>query len=155
MSAKVINTINQFKALVLCGIAVLCTQFVNLNGKLDVGKASLGMLIIVAVSVVSLKIKERLPLKIPAFAWASLISLILTTPWSPVAEPILDLTKQISAGQIGTVILAVAGISIGTRLDDIKKLSWKIILIAFVVFAGTFFGSAIVSHIILKAQGII
>ena len=155
MSPKVINTINQFKALVLCGIAVLCTQFVNLNGDMGIGNAALGMLIMVVISVLSLKIKEMIPIKIPAFAWASLLSLILTTPWSPVAGPVLEMTRQISAGQIGTVILAVAGISIGTRLDDIKKLSWKIVLVAFVVFVGTFLGSAMVSHIILKAQGII
>lgn len=155
MSPKVINTINQFKALILCGIAVLCTQFVNLNGDMGIGNAALGMLIMVVISVLSLKIKEMIRIKIPAFAWASLIALILTTPWSPVAEPILEMTRQISAGQIGTVILAVAGISIGTRLDDIKKLSWKIVLVAFVVFTGTFLGSALVSHIILKVQGII
>ncbi|MFR5602415.1 MAG: hypothetical protein ACLTKI_08810, partial [Lachnospiraceae bacterium] len=62
---------------------------------------------------------------------------------------------QISAGQIGTVILAIAGVSIGCKLDDIKKLSWKMVLVAFVVFAGTFFGSALVAQVILKAQGLI
>lgn len=155
MSAKMENTLNQFKVLILCGIAVLATQAVNLKGDLKIGAAALGMLIIIAVSVVSLKIKEALPLQIPAFAWASLLSLILTTPWSPVQGLILDLTAQISAGQIGTVILAIAGVSIGCKLDDIKKLSWKMVLVAFVVFAGTFFGSALVAQVILKAQGLI
>lgn len=155
MSVKLENTLNQFKVLVLSGVVVLFTQFVNLKGDLDVGTACLGMLAIVLISLISLKIKEHIPLKIPAFAWASLLSLLLTTPWSPVADLLLRLTKQISAGQIGTVILAVAGVSIGTRLSDIKKLSWKIIIIAIVVFIGTFFGSALVSELILKMQGII
>lgn len=155
MSAKIENTLNQFKVLILCGIAVLITQAVNLKGDLAVGKAALGMAVIVLIAVVSVKIKEALPLQIPAFAWASLLSLILTTPWSPVQGLILDLTKQISAGQIGTVILALAGISIGCKLNDIKKLSWKIVLTALVVFTGTFFGSALVAEAILKFQGII
>ncbi|MGI5945982.1 MAG: hypothetical protein ACOX8K_01120 [Lachnospiraceae bacterium] len=155
MSAKLENTLNQLKVLILCGLAVLATQAVNLKGDLDIVSSALGMLIIVAVSVVSLKIKEALPLQIPAFAWASLLSLILTTPWSPVQGVILDLTKQISAGQIGTVILAIAGVSIGCKLDDIKKLSWKMVLVAFVVFIGTFFGSALVAQVILKVQGLI
>ena len=155
MSVKLENTLNQFKVLVLSGVVVLFTQFVNLKGDLDVITACLGMLAIVLISLISLKIKEHIPLKIPAFAWASLLSLLLTTPWSPVADLLLRLTKQISAGQIGTVILAVAGVSIGTRLSDIKKLSWKIIIIAIVVFIGTFFGSALVSELILKMQGII
>lgn len=155
MSAKIENTLNQFKVLILCGIAVLITQAVNLKGDLAVGKAILGMGVIVLIAVVSVKIKEALPMQIPAFAWASLLSLILTTPWSPVQGLILDLTKQISAGQIGTVILALAGISIGCKLNDIKKLSWKIVLTALVVFTGTFFGSALVAEAILKFQGII
>ena len=155
MSAKLENMLNQLKVLILCGLAVLATQAVNLKGELDILPATLGMLIIIAVSIAALKIKEALPLQIPAFAWASLLSLLLTTPRSPVQGLILDLTKQISAGQIGTVILAIAGVSIGCKLDDIKKLSWKIILTAFVVFIGTFFGSALVAELILKLQGII
>ena len=155
MSAKMENTLNQLKVLVLCGIVVLITQAVNLRGGLDIVSSSLGMVIIVLISVVSLEIKEALPLQIPAFAWASLLSLLLTTPWSPVQGLILDLTAQISSGQTGTVILAIAGVSIGCKLNDIKKLSWKIILTAFVVFIGTFFGSALVAQLILKAQGLI
>lgn len=80
MSAKLENMLNQLKVLILCGLAVLATQAVNLKGELDILPATLGMLIIIAVSIVALKIKEALPLQIPAFAWASLLSLLLTTP---------------------------------------------------------------------------
>ena len=155
MSAKLENMLNQLKVLILCGLAVLATQAVNLKGELDILPATLGMLIIIAVSIAALKIKEALPLQIPAFAWASLLSLLLTTPWSPVQGLILDLTKQISAGQIGTVILAIAGVSIGCKLDDIKKLSWKIVIVSFVVMASTYFGSAAISNIILSLKGMI
>lgn len=155
MSVKLTNTLNQLKVLIFCAIAVLCTQLVSIKGDLNVGNAVVGLALIIIVSLLSLKIKEALPLQIPAFAWASLISFIITTPWSPIADFVLDMTAQISTGQIGTVILAVAGVSIGTKLDDIKKLSWKIVIIAFVVFIGTFFGSALISHLIMKLQGII
>lgn len=147
--------LEELKVLLLCGLAVLVAQFVNLKGKMDLGTAVLGMLIIIAISLLSLHVKKLIPLKIPAFAWASLFALLLTTPWSPIQQIFLNTTKQISAGVIGTVILAVAGVSIGCKLDDIKKLSWKIVLVAFVVFIGTFFGSALISEIILKSQGII
>ncbi len=155
MSAGVENTLNQLKVLIMCGIVVLIAQAVNLKGGLDIVKSSCGMAIILAVSMASIKIKERLPFQIPAFAWASLLSLLLTTPWSPVQQLVLDTTSQISASQIGTVILAVSGVSIGCKLDDIKKLSWKIVLTALVVFIGTYFGSALVAQMILKMQGII
>ena len=64
-------------------------------------------------------------------------------------------TDVITTAPIGTVILAAAGVSIGTKLDDVKKLSWKIILISLVVFSGTYFGSAIIANIVLKFSGII
>lgn len=147
--------LEQLKVLLLCGLVVLVAQFINLRGEMNLGNSIIGMLIIVAVSLLSLKVKSLIPLKIPAFAWASLFALLLTTPWCPIQQYFLTVTKQISAGVIGTVILAVAGVSIGCKLDDIKKLSWKIVLVAFVVFIGTFFGSALISELILKTQGII
>ena len=147
--------LEQLKVLLLCGLVVLVAQFINLRGDMNLGNSIIGMLIIVAVSLLSLKVKSMIPLKIPAFAWASLFALLLTTPWCPIQQYFLTVTKQISAGVIGTVILAVAGVSIGCKLDEIKKLSWKIVLVAFVVFIGTFFGSALISELILKAQGII
>ena len=67
MSAKLENMLNQLKVLILCGLAVLATQAVNLKGELDILPATLGMLIIIAVSIAALKIKEALPLQIPAF----------------------------------------------------------------------------------------
>lgn len=147
--------LEQLKVLLLCGLVVLVAQFINLRGDMNLENSIIGMLIIVAVSLLSLKVKSLIPLKIPAFAWSSLFALLLTTPWCPIQQYFLTVTKQISAGVIGTVILAVAGVSIGCKLDDIKKLSWKIVLVAFVVFIGTFFGSALISELILKAQGII
>lgn len=147
--------LEQLKVLLLCGLVVLVAQFINLKGEMDLLNSIIGMLIIIAVSLLSLKVKSMIPLKIPAFAWASLFALLLTTPWCPIQQYFLTVTKQISAGVIGTVILAVAGVSIGCKLDDIKKLSWKIVLVAFVVFIGTFFGSALISELILKTQGII
>lgn len=149
------KTLEQLKLLILCGLVILVAQFANLKGNMNLGASLIGVGIFILISIISLKIKSLIPLKIPAFAWASLISLIVTTPWSPLKEIVLNTTKDISAGVIGTVILAVAGISIGCKLDDIKKLSWKIVLVAFVVFIGTFFGSALVSEAILKFQGII
>lgn len=152
------KTLNQLKVLALCGAIVLTTQWVNLargGASLDVLNAIVGMVVIIAICIVSLKIKEALPMKIPAFAWASLLGTLVTTPWCPFQEQILGFTAQISSGQVGTVILAVAGISIGTKLDDIKRLSWKMILVAIVVFCGTFFGSALIAQTVLKIQGLI
>lgn len=155
MNKSISKTIDQIRSLIFSGIVILILQKFVFKSEMDMMGATLGMLIIILVSVIALKIKEKIPLNIPAFAWASLIALLLSAPFSPVQEIFLNYTGQVVTGMISTVILAVAGISIGTRLNEMKNLSWKILLIAIVVFTGTFFGSAIVSQIILKLQGVI
>ena len=113
------------------------------------------MVMICVLAVLSMRIKAALPIQLPAFAWASLLGLLITVPWCPVSEVFLKYTNVITTAPIGTVILAAAGVSIGTKLDDVKKLSWKIVLVSLLVFCGTFFGSAIIAHVMLSIQGLI
>ena len=51
--------------------------------------------------------------------------------------------------------LAFAGIAVGDQLEVFKKLSWKIVIVSFVVMASTYFGSAAISNIILSLKGMI
>ncbi len=148
--------LNYLKVLLMCSLVVLTTQLVNKKGDLDIGTTIIGLLMITVVCLAALLISEVKALKkIPSFAWASLLSLLLTTPWCPLNELVLKYTGDVSTGQIGTVILVIAGVSIGTRLADVKRLSWKIVLISIFVFCGTFFGSALIAQLILKMKGII
>ncbi len=148
--------LNYFKVLLMISAAVLITQIANTKGAVNIGGAIVGLLIISVICLLGMLIGEVKCLKkIPTFAWASLISLLLTTPFCPLADVILKYTGNIGTSQIGTVILAVAGVSIGTRLADVKRLSWKIVIISILVFCGTFFGSALIAQMILKIQGLI
>lgn len=154
------KTMNQLKALVMCGVAVILIQLFSTlrNGTLGTFRpvdALIGMAIIVAICLVSIKIKEHVPLKIPAFAWTSLLALLLSAPFCPIQGFILHYTGAIATGQVSTLIMAVAGVTLGSRLNEFKKLSWKMIVVAIVVFCGTYFGSALVAHLILSIQGII
>lgn len=152
------KSLNQLKGLVLCGATAMivnCASVMRAGNSMNWGLTAIGTLLIIAICFVSIKIKELIPWKIPAFAWASLLALLLTTPWSPIQGMLLEYTAHMSTSAISTLILAVAGVSIGTKLDDIKKLSWKMVLIAIVVFCGTFFGSALIAQAILGIQGII
>jgi hypothetical protein len=149
------RTLNEFKAAIMCSVVIILIAILNTHGKLNLADAIVGMLMISLVAVISLRIKAAIPLQLPAFAWASLLGLLITTPWCPISGVFLKYTNVVTMAPIGTVILAAAGVSIGTKLDQVKKLSWKIILVSLVVFCGTFFGSAIIAHFILKMQGII
>lgn len=150
-----VKSMDEIKIFILCGITAFIAQFVNSRGTMDLGKGFIGILLIIIVSFIAMKIKAKIPLKIPAFAWASLLAFIITTPISPIQGFFIDMTKGFGYSGVSTVILGAAGISVGNKLNDIKKLSWKIVLTALVVFTGTFFGSALIAQAVLKAQGII
>ncbi len=146
--------VNQFKAILISCILILIGQQIGFG--ISIIKAIPGMLIVLVICMVSIIIKDFTPkLKFPAFAWASMIALLLTMPFVPTSKFMLQYTKSVNFLGTTTPILAFAGIAVGSQVDRLKQLSWKLVVVAFAVFLGTFFGSAIVSHIVLKIQGLI
>lgn len=154
------KTIDQVKLMLVVGAMILVGQKL---GRLVTGKelvplvpSILGILTVLLICMVALKLKEAFPkVKFPAFAWATMIALILSMPFMPTAKYFLQYTSNVDFLATTTPILAFAGISVGTKLTQLKKISWKLVIIAMVVFCGTYFGSALVAQLILKMQGII
>jgi hypothetical protein len=146
--------INQVKILVIVGIMILIGQRIGYG--IGIIKAIPGMIMVILIAEFALIIRRLFPkVKFPAFAWASLTALVLSMPFMPTADIFLKYTNEVNFLGTTTPILAFAGISVGNKIDKLKKLSWKVFVVAVAVFIGTFFGSAIISHIILKIQGII
>jgi hypothetical protein len=144
---------SQFNMLIIVAIITLIGQRIGFG--ISPLKALPGMILVIIIGIIALALKRLIPLKLPAFAYASLIALILTMPWLPTSAFVLKYTNEVNFLGTTTPILAYAGISIGLQVLEIKKVSWKLVLVAFFVFLGTFFGSAIISHIVLNLQGLI
>lgn len=154
MNLNLEQSLNQLKVLIVVGIMILIGQRIGYG--IPVAIAIPGMLMIIAIAMLALIIKDLFPkVKFPAFAWASLTALILSMPFMPTSEWFLHYTNEVNFLGTTTPILAFAGISVGNKIQKLKELSWKVFIIAVAVFIGTFFGSAIVSQIVLKLQGII
>lgn len=115
--------------------------------------ATIASFLMVAISI-TLKNIVKHP-NLPGFAWATLVSFFLTLPISPLQKVILDSLASYQFTLVGIPLLAFAGISVGEDLQIFKKLSWKIVIISFVVMASTYFGSAIISQVILSLKGMI
>lgn len=148
------RTINQIKVMLVIGAMILIGQ--RLGYGMPIMESIPGTLLVLLIALIALKIKEIAPnLKFPAFAWASLTALVLSMPFMPTSEIFLKYTNQVNFLGTTTPILAFAGISVGNKIPQLKKMSWKVFIIAMVVFTGTFFGSALVSQLVLKIQGII
>lgn len=154
MPDKKAKLINYSKVLGITGLMILVGQ--RIGYKIPIVDAIPGILLVLLIAFIALLIKESFPkLKFPAFAWASLIALLLSMPFMPTAEIFLKYTNQVNFLGTTTPILAFAGISVGNKLNEFKKLGWRVFIVAIFVLTGTFFGSALISNMILKLQGII
>ncbi len=148
------KTMGQLKMMILVGMLILMGQKIGFD--FPVVEAIPGVLLIIVIAMLSLLIKDLTPkLQFPAFAWATMIALILSMPFMPTAKLFLAYTNKVHFLATTTPILAFAGISVGNKIEELKKISWKLVIVAMLVFCGTFFGSAITAQIVLKMQGII
>ncbi|MGL4826993.1 MAG: hypothetical protein ACRC24_05875 [Vibrionaceae bacterium] len=50
---------------------------------------------------------------------------------------------------------AFAGLSVGGQLEELKKMSWKVIVIFMIVATCCFFGASLVAQIGFSMQGLI
>ncbi|AZT39685.1 hypothetical protein ELZ88_24465 (plasmid) [Salmonella enterica subsp. enterica serovar Karamoja] len=142
------------RIIIPCIFLVLIAQWVG-KGMSPVA-ALPGALMMLAIILASLQIKAWLPgLPLPAFAWATLLALLLSIPYSPVSDVFMRYTNRIDFLATTTPLLAFAGLSVGNSLDKLKSLSWRIVIISLLVFTTAFFGAAFVAQFILKFQGII
>lgn len=114
-----------------------------------------GMLVLIAIALLGMIMEEYIPVNIPAVGYIALIGIIVSVPWFPGSEIIVEWTSQIELLAITTPILAYAGISIGRNWADFTKMGWRAIVVATLVFIGTFLGSALIAEVILRVQGII
>ena len=91
------------------------------------------------VIIASIQIKIWLPkIPLPAFAWATLIALLLSMPYSPVSHIFMSMTNKIDFLATTTPLLAFAGLSVGNSIDKLKSLSWKIVIVSLVVLLAHF-----------------
>jgi hypothetical protein len=114
-----------------------------------------GIIILIVVSVIGLVLEKIVPGNLPAVGYIGLIGIIISLPWVPGSGFVVEWTSKVSILALATPILAYAGISIGSNWADFRKLGIRSVIVALMVFFGTFIGSALIAEVILRWQGII
>lgn len=110
----------------------------------------LGLIVLYVISLTGVGIAKAVPFELPSVAWISLVAIIVTTPWFPGNSWILAQVAHVNFLTLATPCLAYAGIAIAQREIDIAKSSgWKMFIIAVLVMAGTYIGSAFVAQLFL------
>ena len=120
MSLNFDRSLEYLKMLIIVGILILIGQ--RFGYGIAIMPALPGMVIVILISFLALTIKDSFPdLKFPAFAWASLTALILSMPFMPTADLFLKYTNEVNFLGTTTPILAFAGISVGNKIEKLKK----------------------------------
>ncbi|NMS89146.1 hypothetical protein HGQ85_04330 [Clostridioides difficile] len=145
---------SSFQLLVMSviGVIILIGQRISVGTSIVTALPGMVMLILAAMS--AMIVKDLFPKSIfPAFGFATIIGLLLSMPYSPTSEVFLTNTNNINFMAITTPLLAFAGISVGNKIESLKEMSWKIVIISLIVFTTIFFACASIAHIVLSIQG--
>lgn len=144
----------QFISMFLVGLIILMGQQLGMG--ISVVKAFPGMIMLVLAALSALVIGDLFPKSIfPAFGWATIIGLLLSMPYSPTSEIFLSNVNNVNFMTITTPLLAFAGISVGNKINELKKMSWRLVLVAILTFTAIFFACASIAQLVLKLQGTI
>ena len=114
----------------------------------------IGMAILSLITLAGVWLERYLPFNVSSILYISVMGIVLAFPGMPTSDFVLHYVSQIELLSIVTVFLAYVGIGMGKSWDEFKALGWKAIVITILVIAATYYGSAIVAHIVLVLTGV-
>ncbi|MBD2780314.1 hypothetical protein [Xenorhabdus szentirmaii] len=112
----------------------------------------------IAMSLVvflALVTKHYLPSSLPTFAYATIIGIAICLPDTTIKTFFLHAIGKVSFLSCCVPLLAFAGLSVGGQLKELKKMSWKVIVIFMIVSTCCFFGASIVAQLGFSIKGVI
>lgn len=144
--------ITNFFLMAAAGLIILTGQAIGLQ-KEFIGAVP-GMLMIIALALASMSIKDIFPkFPLPAYACATIIGMIVSLEALPISKFFAPQIGRVEFMPMCTPLLAFAGISVGDKIEELKAMSWKIVIIAVVVFTTIFFACALIAQTVLTIQG--
>lgn len=91
--------------------------------------------------------------KVQALIVVITLGCLATVPGVPTAEWLLGVSASVDFLSVITLMLAIAGLSIGKDLPMLKEIGWKILPVGFVVIAATFLASTVIAQFVLNILG--
>ena len=144
-----------FNWILLLIIFSIITVIGNYLGyKHPMANSLVGMGILSIITLVGVWLERYLPFNISSILYISVIGILVSFPGMPTSNFVLHYVSQVELLSIVTVFLAYVGIGMGKSWDEFKALGWRAIVITVLVIAATYYGAAIVAHIVLVATGV-
>ncbi|MGF1725691.1 hypothetical protein [Photobacterium nomapromontoriensis] len=148
-----LNSINEMKFVFLALMLAIFTQTLTTGTPLfSMWDSFIAMSLVVFLSLIA---KHYIPSPLPTFAYATIIGIVICLPDTAVRAFFLDSIGKVGFLSCCVPLLAFAGLSVGGKMEELKKLSWKIVVLFLVVSTSCFFGASIVAQIGFSMKGII
>jgi hypothetical protein len=103
------------------------------------------MLALVLVSIALAKVTR----KISAIVFITTIGAYISSPWFFAAESLTGIIQTVDFLSIATVMLTLAGLSLGKDIPLLKNIGWKIIPVGLVAITASFLLSTVIAEFAL------
>ena len=144
-----------FNWLFLLAIFSIITSIGNYVGyKHPIQDSLVGMGILSLITFFGVWMERKLPFNISSIIYISVMGIVLAFPTMPTSAFVSYYVSKVEVMAIVTVFLAYVGIGMGKSWDEFKALGWRAIIITVLVIAATYYGAAIVAHIVLVLTGV-
>ncbi|WP_081809822.1 DUF3100 domain-containing protein [Amycolatopsis keratiniphila] len=131
------------------GLAVTGLLFVTSGWR-----AAPGMLLLLALAFGVRMLGDRTGRFVPTVLWAALVGAVLTVPGLPWSATMLRVLSAVDLLTLATAVLSCVGLCVTIRqLRILRTLSWRAVVVTLLVFAGSFFTSALLAQIVLSLGG--
>ncbi|WP_445620502.1 DUF3100 domain-containing protein [Kushneria sp. Sum13] len=109
-----------------------------------------GMVMLYLMTLAGLAVTRLMPFYLPAVAWVSLISILVTLPFFPGSAWLVEQLSAVNFLAIVTPALGYAGLALSRHeFVMFRRTGWKLVIVSLLVFTGTYLGSAAVAQLLL------
>ncbi|MER6501836.1 DUF3100 domain-containing protein [Streptomyces sp. NPDC001455] len=91
--------------------------------------------------------------KISAIVWITTVGAYVSSPWFFASGSLNSLVGSVDFLSIATIMLTLAGLSLGKDLPLLRRIGWKIIPVGLVAITASFLLSAVIAEFTLGAWG--
>ena len=144
--------LNWIRLLIIFSVITVIGNYIGYKHPMTDSLVGMGILSLITLAGVWME--RELPFNISSILYISVIGIILAFPGMPTSEFVLYYVSKVELLSIVTVFLAYVGIGMGKSWDEFKALGWRAIIITMLVIAATYYGAAIVAHIVLVLTGV-
>lgn len=134
--------------------AVVLTSLISLIGNQIAGQSPLldalpGMLVLVGCILIGMCLaRVAAALKIPTLIWVSIVGVVVSVPYSPLASTLNPWVAKVGLLPLITPVLAYAGLSLAKDMPVLKALGWRIVVVSLIANAGAFLAGAFIAHVL-------